>query len=57
MEVRTNGHEQPIHEHTFSRETFTKESGVLTLLDLDPNSSVTIDKPVIKQSITYYFQP
>ena len=54
MEWSVDGHVQATSE--LSRSVFTSRSGVLTLLDLDPNSTVRIDKPVLKQSIAYYFK-
>lgn len=41
----------------WSRETFDKKSGVITLLDLDPNSIIIIDKPVLLSTIKYFFKP
>ena len=54
MEWSVDGHVQGIT--ALSRSIFTSKSGVLTLLDLDPNSIVRIDKPILKQSIAYYFK-
>lgn len=40
----------------WSRETFAPTAGVITLLDLDPNSIITIDKPVLLTKVKYYFK-
>lgn len=54
MEWSVEGKVQAKHE--FTRRIFKSQSGVLTLLDLDPNSTVRIDKPILRQSIAYYFK-
>lgn len=54
MEWSVDGHVQGTSD--MRRSVFTSRSGVLTLLDLDPNSTVRIDKHLLKQSIAYYFK-